>query len=258
MTSPGPLVYRITGPDGGTRTFNDAPDSNGVEWWMKDLDGWHGPEVRTDATPRTFEHGMVTGRQFYDGRPMTVSGWLYSPSGITNLRLARESLLAAVETATTPALLLVDETPARQAQVLRAGKVGMRISGQSLLEFDIPILAPDPRRYSQTLTTVTVATTSGTAVTPGGNFRDGTPATILLAGGASLFEATTGLNWAASGTRQVKFDTAAGTVTYTDDGSPAWDAVGVSATGIMLQPGVTYTFTRVAGAASVSYRDAWV
>ena len=258
------LKYRIVGPDAVERTFNGDPDSNGVFWIMKSLDGWETPDVQADVTPVAVEHGSFTGRFFYNSRSLTAAGYLFSPDGISDLRTARDQLLAAVDTPGTFCTVKVDETPARQAACKRNGKVGIVMRGKSLLEFDIPLLAPDPRRYSQTLTTVTPTLSGvGALARNVGTFQDGTPATIRItpsSGAGSVTDLTTGAVFAITGTREVIFDTAAGTVTYADDGTPAYAAVDLATElGIYLLPGVDYHWRRTAGSASsVEFRSAWV
>lgn len=256
------LPYRIVGPDGDELTFNGPSDSNGVEWIMRGLDGWETPDVRTDATPRPGQHGSFTGTYFYDGRSLTATGYLHSPTGIDDLRTARDRLLAAVDTPTDFCGVFVDETPARQVLAKRAGKAGIVMRGKYLLEFDIALVCPDPRRYAQALTTITLAASATASTTPGGNFRDGTPIALAVtpaSGAGEVHETTSGSIFKVTGTRAVSFNSLKKTVTFVDDGTPAWAAVETSNDLFLdLKPGVSYSFQTVHGTAVVHYRDAWV
>jgi hypothetical protein len=137
-------------------------DADGNLWTATELAGWFGTtNVRSESGEAApLGSAFTVGRE--NGRAMTLVGAAYSTSGkklgSTQWHLAERRLKAAVANwVASPALLKVTEPGlAAQAMVYRVGNV--LIGGNPpffTMDFQIPLLAMDPRRYSQNLTTNT-------------------------------------------------------------------------------------------------------
>lgn len=148
----------------GSVVFN-AYDRNGVAWVVTDIDGWWElPEVSIPDDPRPFEQDgsyLTPGR--YMPRVLALNGMLIPPAGVQQFQptgnptrnlasYARQALGAAVDIARVAAILQVDEEVPKQAVVQLANKPSFKNSRvNGAIEFSIPLKAPDPRKYSQTL-----------------------------------------------------------------------------------------------------------
>jgi hypothetical protein len=151
----------------GNAIFN-AYDRNGVAWVLTDMEGWWDiPDVTLPDDPRPFEHDgsyYTPGR--YMPRVITLSGTLIPPSGIqqglplgdpaTNYASwARQALGSAMDLVRKGATLQVDEEVPKQALVQLAARPSFRNSKiNGAFDFQIPLKAGDPRKYAQTLTTI--------------------------------------------------------------------------------------------------------
>lgn len=140
----------IFDPDAG-------PDANGIEWIISELDGWDSPELRQNLLNPTTIHGQVIGESLYGGRAMTATGWICVPNE-ASFWTARNTLAAATNLVSTEGTLIVRETPPKKCQVRRAGKLRMRNHDDVyVVEFEIPLIAPDPRKYALDNTVVSLA-----------------------------------------------------------------------------------------------------
>lgn len=144
--------------------FDGTPDANNAKWYITEEQGWTPPPpVRQATIDQTSGHGSFVLPTYYDKRPivlkgvckasteanavesrgtlaalftaiMGVNGWLYvTEGGVT--------LLSGVYATGTPRI-----TPP---------------NGTGTFEFEIPLVAPDPRKYS--LDWVEVEHTAGTS-----------------------------------------------------------------------------------------------
>lgn len=148
----------------GGLVFN-AYDRNGCAWVVTDLDGWWDtPEVSVPDDPRPFEQdGSYYAPGRYQSRAISLTGTVVPPGGLqqgiaygTPTRdfsaYARQAIGAGLTFVRSSALLQVDEEVPKQAQVQLAGRASFKNSKiNGALDFQIPLRAPDPRKYSQEL-----------------------------------------------------------------------------------------------------------
>lgn len=160
--------------------FFNSYDLNGVAWVCTEIEGWWDlPEVSIPDDPRPFEQDgsyYTPGR--YMPRVMTLTGVLIPPPGLlpgvteeSNSRdlasYARQAMGSALNIARLTTMLEVDEEEPKQAEVQIANKPTFRNSTiNGAIEFTIPLKAGDPRKYSQTLTSLSSASSgaSGSSV----------------------------------------------------------------------------------------------
>lgn len=125
-------------------------DSSGVDWFVHQLEGWDSADVRLDLASRVNQHGSYDGQIYYDARKMTLEG-TYLADTIAARREA-EARFQALTSDLDYATLSVDEPPYfRQIHVKRAGRI-TRVIGTDgrRVRYTLPLIAADPRRYSQT------------------------------------------------------------------------------------------------------------
>lgn len=140
-----------------------AVDAASVAWTINPdgLQGWDGPDVRTQYTDREADHGSWAGPTYLAARVITLAGVITAPSQ-SALDTAIEQLSAAVSL--TDTLLVVAETIPKQALVRRSGKVLVARQTDRIATYSVLVTAADPRRYSTVLQSQSV----GLPVTTGG------------------------------------------------------------------------------------------
>lgn len=158
------VKYTLTGPDGTICTFNDSSDPNNVGT-LTEITGFDSPEVRESADDLVQQDGGLHGDFFFGRRPITITGLVHGHSSAAerNLRLTR--LMQATNAMRADAVLtwLPDGGTTVNFVTLRRQQP-LRISGGWNKEFQISMVAADPRIYSNTLHTQTVnATDTGGA-----------------------------------------------------------------------------------------------
>ncbi len=146
---------------------NDVADGNGAIWHVGEIDGWDAPDLRATVLPLAGEDREAMGPVLYKGRALSLKGTCVTPTDAA-FWASRAALSTATLLTTTSGLLTVAETTTKKISVYRAGRVLMRpLGGLHGFEFEVPLIAPDPRILANTATTITAA---GTA-TNTGNFK---------------------------------------------------------------------------------------
>lgn len=146
----------------------------GVRWSWQDLSGWFDTaDQRFDA--HEYGTGVTPTVDRRNGRPITLTVLAHNPTSGMQLddlmyvgqRTLKASLRAAVD---VPVLLKVNEpTVPLQSYVRQTGPMRSKMLGtRHMVQFQIPLIAPDPRRYAQTASAA-VLTSGTTAVTNNGD-----------------------------------------------------------------------------------------
>lgn len=140
-------------PTLGTLQFN-VVDANGVAWVVDDIPGWAGSAGSTlPLTSKTRAHGSWRGKAFLVSKTLPISGAVQAPSPDLALAAA-DTLNAAASLEDTT--LTVDEGLVRWMTVARQGEVLITWLTDRAFIFSIQMLAPDPRRFADALTTSTL------------------------------------------------------------------------------------------------------
>jgi hypothetical protein len=146
----GPVVVVLEGAYGAPITFNTAQaDPQGVEWWCGELDGWDFPDVDVSPLPRMGRHGVWIPPSWFRACSITMRGTFVAPD-LASADIAVEQLAAAAALTSSPGVLRVYEHNAAQRAVRLGGRVRL---DRSLAEgrhvnFEITLIAADPRRYA--------------------------------------------------------------------------------------------------------------
>ncbi len=140
-----------------------AVDGQGTEWWASTLDGWNGsPDVRLTGQDRPQDHGQFDGPTWLGTRMITIAGSAIALDQTTAL-LARDIVSSICYDPAHLYTLQVTEPgrPTRRAGVRL--NAATKVSGLSEVAFDwqIQLKCPDPRRYADTETVVTLFPPTG-------------------------------------------------------------------------------------------------
>jgi len=278
-------VWTFTASDGTSVSFND-----GGLFVCEDVTGNDSPNVRENTEDKPEDDGASVGDYFYGGRPMTWSGGLFGDPAARNaaavqLQAALRGLRSNVTVKSQATGLPAMQTAGRLQNLRITRREGIAKS------FQIGMLCPDPRFYSQAVNANSgtgSTATSGAAfplafdvsfgggsgatvtfnVTNAGNYS--TPALMRVTGpidAPSVTNTTTGQtiyvdNVSLAGGEYIDIDTAAHTVTK-NDGTNLYGKVRVPASfWWYLATGTNTLELRSASAAgtgtlAVNWRDAW-
>jgi len=123
-------------------------DADGVAWMIKKLEGWDGPPTVGQVIQRSADHGGWPAAQFYGPRLLTLTLLASAPSQAAR-DVAKTRLVQAVPVSDL-ATFTYDEPVPKLAYVRQngSGKIGMTYPTLCDVEFSIPMVAPDPRKYS--------------------------------------------------------------------------------------------------------------
>lgn len=158
----------------GALNMNGQPDINGDVFVVSDIEGLWGPELDLQLTQRS-DMGERVDSSRYKALTPVVAGVAYSSSNASMDVLRLRKKLNANSYLLAPGLLYLDEpTPgvAMQMTVQRGGELDLPPPSYNVQRFEIPLIAPDPRKYSQQLKSVVVnggpvsVVNAGTAPTP--------------------------------------------------------------------------------------------
>jgi hypothetical protein len=134
-------------------------DANGTAWTLvkPGVTGWDSPPAVGSVIQRSADHGGWPAAQFYGPRIIGIT--LMASAQTQALRdVARAQLQQAVAIGTSPADLSVftyNEPVPKQAAVRRNASASVTEALPTLVDavFTIPLVAPDPRKYSTTTQT---------------------------------------------------------------------------------------------------------
>jgi hypothetical protein len=137
-------------------------DTQGTEWWLSTLDGWHGtPDLRLSGVDRVQDHGQYDGPSFLASRVITAAGTAISPDRATAL-LARDIVSSLCwDASRLYTLQVTGPAGTRRAQVrLNAATKASELS-EVAFEWQVQFKAPDPRRYDDTEQVITLTPPTG-------------------------------------------------------------------------------------------------
>lgn len=139
----------------GGITFNGAADGNGVSYRVLRFDGWDSPDVRQTVLDRVGDEGGILAESFYGTRTIILRGWIIAPT-YTALWQGWNSLTTASDLVDANGTLVVNEPTPKQVFVRRSGRLQIDWWSDTKAEFQLTLLAVDPRKYANGSTTTTV------------------------------------------------------------------------------------------------------
>lgn len=150
---------------GNVITFGQV-DADGVAWRFFTLDGWDSPDLEEHAENKTGADGAWDADNYYAGRLLTIGGLIDAPDTATR-DAALTRLGQAVPARGRLVSFTVNETVPKQVSVRRSGRLQMAPVTDRVAQFNISLLAPDPRKYAPGLSAMSGslgATASGAAL----------------------------------------------------------------------------------------------
>jgi hypothetical protein len=253
---------------GGQILNSPYTDSNGIAWTLNEaITGWDAPDVRVTQTPKGNDDGLFNEASFYGGRQLIAKGTFATSNGNANaLMAARTQLRASVNImGTSLAPFVVAEAQPKMCMVKRMPGYKDRPVSPVEMEFEIHLLAPDPRKYDPFPSTAVVpANVSAVIVTNQGDYESRPILTVRgPCIGINLLNNTTGQNLGffqtLSSSDVFVIDIAAKaawlngvTATYTIASAPSqWWRLVPGANAIQF-------LTSGSGTLTVSYSSAWI
>lgn len=126
-------------------------DVFGVEWDITEVEGWDGPPGAVGLEQRPTTHGgRISDPYKAQARAIVIRGAAEAPSA--REREAAEARLYAAVTG-GGALMVYHREAAQQMQVYPNGQPTTPLVNPRAFEFELPLVAPDPRKYHTNLLT---------------------------------------------------------------------------------------------------------
>lgn len=159
----GPQVsakYTLTGPDGTRAVFNDQTDRDYVGM-VQQITGLDSPDVRESADDLVQMDGGIHGDFFYGRRPITLNGIILNPGSADNRNRRMTKLMRASNAMRQDATLAWILEGGYEQFVSVRRQQPLRIIGAWQKEFQLAVVAADPRIYGAELKTEQVAAVGG-------------------------------------------------------------------------------------------------
>jgi hypothetical protein len=131
-----------------------AQDANGTDWVIISVQGMDGAPTSGGVVQRAGDHGAYAPPAYYAGRPITLT--VQATANSQALRDLARAALAQVIPVSDLATLRIDEPIPKQLQVRRSGALTETYPTLTDVVFTIGLIAPDPRKYSTVLQSITV------------------------------------------------------------------------------------------------------
>jgi hypothetical protein len=130
-------------------------DSLGVKWTVKESAGWwDSTDVRLALESRPQDHGGFDGDSFNEPRYISLIGIAEAPNQVAAYQ-ARDRIIAVCgDLAQRKALVVTEPHLTRRALVRRAGRTRVGDITDCLFDWQMDLVAPDYRKYADTLTTI--------------------------------------------------------------------------------------------------------
>jgi len=146
-------------PGQTVESANSVVDAQGTEWYVTKLEGWsEAPDPRTSLTNRPGEHGAYDGAAFLTPRTLTIEGVAIATSRTAAWR-ARDILSSVCGDPRLglSTLVVTQAGYVNRRMLVRRGAV-TKTAPMSAVAFrwSMLLVAPDPRRYADTQSTLSV------------------------------------------------------------------------------------------------------
>lgn len=245
----------------GTVTLDGTTvDANGAIWHLQEIDGWDSPDLRATIHDLPGHDREALGPLLHRGRALSLRGKCQTPTDAA-FWASRAKLAGATLLTSSAGELTVAETTTKKIAVNRAGRVLMKpLGGLRGFEFEVPLIAPDPRIVS---TNDYFIAAPGTA-TNNGNFRAAWVLTVTgsAAGPIVLTRTAPGATKTISVTTSVPaaqtlvVDSRARSVIL--NGVNRYDLVTSTPEWFDIEPGANTIGYSGGGTFSLNWRDSWM
>lgn len=140
-----------------------ATDSQGTMWRVTNFEGWwSSPKPRLALSNRGADHGAFDAPAYFEPRVMTLEGVAVSPNRATHL-LARDIVVSvcADPAVLYPLVVTEPDRPIRRCLVRQSAEVKVADVSDRVCRWSMVLVAPDPFRYANAETAVTLTLPSG-------------------------------------------------------------------------------------------------
>jgi hypothetical protein len=164
-----PYTYRVLSiGDVAMSNGSGMLDQFGIRWLLQEVTGWDGsPATTGELTQRASDHGSWAPAAYLPSRVIGVAGSFLADWGSANAAIGR--LAAAIPVSTLAPVVVTGGGPDLQAMVRQEGELLVAQAGATT-NFSFSLVAPDPRRYStevDTLSTNLPQSTGGLSIGAG-------------------------------------------------------------------------------------------
>lgn len=168
-----------------------AVDANGTWWLLPTWDGMGGPDTVGQVVQQAGDHGGWATPQFYGSRLLTLT--VQATAVNQALRDVARAYVQQAFPVSDLALLRWDEPVQKQLLVRRTGRIVETYMTLNDVVFSVPLVAPDPRKYSSVLHQLSATQQSFAAglappFTPPLTLPAGAPAMSVACTNAGSFE----------------------------------------------------------------------
>lgn len=132
-----------------------AQDANGTNWVIISVQGMDGPPTSGGVVQRAGDHGAYAPPAYYSGRPITLT--VQATATSQALRDVARAQMAVAVPVSDLATFRLDEPIPKQLLVRRSGALTETYPTLVDVVFTVGLIAPDMRKYSTLLQSVTVA-----------------------------------------------------------------------------------------------------
>lgn len=126
-----------------------STDANGVDWLWMSIQGWDSPGVVGQVVQRASDHGGWATEQYFTPRTFTVTVQASAPTQA--LRDTARASLQQVLPVNEMCTLVYGEPIPKMMQCRRSGQILETYPDLVDVQFQCVMVAPDPRKYSQTV-----------------------------------------------------------------------------------------------------------
>lgn len=152
--------YTLVGPTGARVVFNDDADRDMIGV-MTEITGLDSPDVRESADDLVQADGGVHGSFYFGRRPVTMSGVLLNPVSADDRNRRMTALMEASNALRSDATLTWTLQNGYEQFIKVRRNSPLRITGAWQKQYQLSLVASDPRIYSTTLQSANVL---GTAI----------------------------------------------------------------------------------------------
>lgn len=238
---------------GGVEFNSGNPDADGNVWWMTEFDGWDSPDLRQVLVEPTGQHGSHIASATFAARAIVIGGVVKSPTQEAFWQ-AYSKVSAITNHLHSTIDMTVQEIPyTKRLAVARGGRPRKQIR-VAHIEFELPLLAPDPLKYNNDESSDVLPGTIANA----GDFETYPLLTLTAGGDYTIINTTQG-----AGASLVIEGAPAGAVvdmrkrTVELGGVDYYNTVQPQSVWWALLPGDNI-ITVTGGAADIAWRDAWL
>jgi hypothetical protein len=153
-------TYILTGPDGTKAVFNDQTDPDYVGM-LNEITGLDSPDVRESADDLVQFDGGIHGAFFYGRRPIVMTGIVLNPDSVQDRNERIQKIQHASNAMRQDAILQWISVDGDWFKVGVRRQQPLRVTGAWQKQFQIALVAADPRIYSDATHLKTVALFDG-------------------------------------------------------------------------------------------------